>query len=241
MKAYWGVKVYFHSFFDLGTRWRWVVSFTPRPLYPGERASDTHWIGGWVGPRAVLDAAVKRKIPSPRRESNPRTQIVQPVAQHYTDWAITALRHLYINYRQIEDNVLAKDEVPLAGLTCLFCTKSLWVPPVDMLVICNQNIPQVYNTETTNFIPAAIKCPSLTDIKIHTHITSRFALLLAMIWHCTAFELPCFICYMQQILDTVEEAVWRIKFEIWWKFSGSIYCNEIKHTIEILSSVIRDP
>jgi hypothetical protein len=34
----------------------------------------THWIGGWVGPRAVLDAVVKRKIPIPRRESNPRTR-----------------------------------------------------------------------------------------------------------------------------------------------------------------------
>jgi hypothetical protein len=33
-----------------------------------------------MGPRAVLDAVVKRKIPSPRRESNPRTPIVQPVA-----------------------------------------------------------------------------------------------------------------------------------------------------------------
>jgi hypothetical protein len=47
--------------------------FTPR-----ERAPGTHWIGGWVGPRVVLDAVVKRKIPSPRRESNPRTRIVQP-------------------------------------------------------------------------------------------------------------------------------------------------------------------
>jgi hypothetical protein len=55
-----------------------------------ETAHATHWIGGWVGPRAILDAAVKRKIPSPRRESNPRTPIVQPVAQRYTDWAITA-------------------------------------------------------------------------------------------------------------------------------------------------------
>jgi hypothetical protein len=36
-----------------------------------------------VDPRAVLDAVVKRKIPSPRRESNPRTPIVQPVAQRY--------------------------------------------------------------------------------------------------------------------------------------------------------------
>jgi len=33
MKAYWGVEVYLHSFYDLGTRWRWVVIFTPRPLY----------------------------------------------------------------------------------------------------------------------------------------------------------------------------------------------------------------
>jgi hypothetical protein len=38
-----------------------------------------------VGPRAILDAVVKRKIPSPRRESNLRTPIVQPVAKRYTD------------------------------------------------------------------------------------------------------------------------------------------------------------
>jgi hypothetical protein len=34
MKTYWGMEVYFPSFFDLGTRWKWVVSFTPQPLYP---------------------------------------------------------------------------------------------------------------------------------------------------------------------------------------------------------------
>jgi hypothetical protein len=41
-----------------------VISFTPRPLYP-QGVSVTDWIGGWVGPRAGLDAVVKRKIPSP--------------------------------------------------------------------------------------------------------------------------------------------------------------------------------
>jgi hypothetical protein len=45
-----------------------------------------------VGPRAVLNAVVKRKIPSPHRVSNPRTPIVQPVAQRYTEWA-TRLLH----------------------------------------------------------------------------------------------------------------------------------------------------
>jgi hypothetical protein len=38
-----------------------------------------------VGPRAVLDVVVKRKIPSPRWESNLITPIIQPVAQRYTD------------------------------------------------------------------------------------------------------------------------------------------------------------
>jgi hypothetical protein len=59
-------------------------------LSPGKRAPGTHWIGGWVGARAILDTVVKRKIPSPHQESNPRTPIVQPVAQCYTDWVSTA-------------------------------------------------------------------------------------------------------------------------------------------------------
>jgi hypothetical protein len=55
----------------------------PAALLPGETAPGTHCIGGWVEPRAVLDAVVKRKIPSPRQESNPRTPIIQSVAQRY--------------------------------------------------------------------------------------------------------------------------------------------------------------
>jgi hypothetical protein len=51
-----------------------------------ERASDTHWIGAWVGPRA----GIEEKMPSPRRESNPDHPILQPVTSRYTDWAIPA-------------------------------------------------------------------------------------------------------------------------------------------------------
>jgi hypothetical protein len=91
MKTYWGVEVYLHEFLapalDGG---EWSASL-PGLLTPRERAPGSHWIGGWVGPRAVLDAVVKRKIPSPRRESNSRNPIVQPVAQRYTDCAITVL------------------------------------------------------------------------------------------------------------------------------------------------------
>jgi hypothetical protein len=53
----------------------------PAALPPEKGAPGTHRIGGWVGPRAVLDAVVKRKIPNLLRESNPSTPIVQLVAQ----------------------------------------------------------------------------------------------------------------------------------------------------------------
>jgi hypothetical protein len=38
-----------------------------------QRAPGTHWIGGWVGPRASLDMVVKRRIPSSYMEqTNPK-------------------------------------------------------------------------------------------------------------------------------------------------------------------------
>jgi hypothetical protein len=57
-----------------------VVSFMSQPFYPQGKSAGTHWIGGWVGARAVLNVVVKRKIPSSRRELNPRIPIIQPVA-----------------------------------------------------------------------------------------------------------------------------------------------------------------
>jgi len=45
----------------------------PAALSPGKGPLRTHWIGGWVGPRAGLDAMVKRKIPSPQHRSLPST------------------------------------------------------------------------------------------------------------------------------------------------------------------------
>jgi hypothetical protein len=76
-----------------GTRWS---ASRPDRFIHREKIPGTHWIGGWVSPKTYLDAVVKRKIPSPRRESNPDHLIVQPVAQRYTDWAIPAVRFYYV-------------------------------------------------------------------------------------------------------------------------------------------------
>jgi len=73
------VEIYLHSFFDLDTRWmcEWSAS-RPGRFTPRERAPGIHWTGGWVGPRDVLGAVVKRKIPSSR--PGLETPIIQPVA-----------------------------------------------------------------------------------------------------------------------------------------------------------------
>jgi hypothetical protein len=80
--------------------------FTPR-----ERAPGTHWVRGRVGPKAVLDAVVKKKIPSPRRESNPTIPIVRPVAQRYTDWAIMALTVRYAHNFFLQIHFLALSNI----------------------------------------------------------------------------------------------------------------------------------
>jgi hypothetical protein len=64
-----------------------VFSFTPRPLYPREIAPGSHWLGGWVDPRAGLDNFEKKKILIlPGLELDPSS--VQPTASRYTDYSI---------------------------------------------------------------------------------------------------------------------------------------------------------
>jgi len=38
---------------------------------PLGKNTSTHWIGGWVGPRASLDVLEKIKIPCPYKDLNP--------------------------------------------------------------------------------------------------------------------------------------------------------------------------
>jgi hypothetical protein len=62
MKAYGGVDVYVHIFLTSALfGGEWSASRLCR-FTPGERAPGTHWIGGWVNPRAGLDNVVKRKF-----------------------------------------------------------------------------------------------------------------------------------------------------------------------------------
>jgi hypothetical protein len=72
-------------FLDLCTSWR-VISFTPRPLYPRERAPGTHCIGCWMDPRAVW-TMWRSESACLHSDSNSDLSVVQPAATRYTDWS----------------------------------------------------------------------------------------------------------------------------------------------------------
>jgi hypothetical protein len=57
-----------------------VIIFTPRPLYPGERALGSHFLRDRTGPIVDLEAMEKRIISCLCRESNLDSPTVQSVA-----------------------------------------------------------------------------------------------------------------------------------------------------------------
>jgi hypothetical protein len=61
------MEVYLHSFLTLALDVEWSAS-RPGHFTREERDPGTHWIGGWMGPKADLDSVAKRKILCPCRE-----------------------------------------------------------------------------------------------------------------------------------------------------------------------------
>jgi hypothetical protein len=113
MKTYWVSRgIARHAIPDVGTRRMCVVSFTLPPFYLRGRSpppAGIHCIGGWVGTRAGLDAAEKRKFknsqpPSPgNRTPEPRSSSPQSVAIpteiHRLPWT---LKHFLIKHHAIK-------------------------------------------------------------------------------------------------------------------------------------------
>jgi hypothetical protein len=82
MKAYWGNRGIVPRILDLGTRWRWVVSFTPRPLY-SQGKSLWHSLDRRLGGPQIRSGQGGEEKSS---QSLPGIEslIIQSVAQRYT-------------------------------------------------------------------------------------------------------------------------------------------------------------
>jgi hypothetical protein len=64
MKEYWGSGGIVHEFLtSVVEGGEWSAS-RPDRFTPRKRAPGIHWIGGWVGTRAGLDAVMKSRSPS---------------------------------------------------------------------------------------------------------------------------------------------------------------------------------
>jgi hypothetical protein len=87
--AYWGSGGIAPHILDLGTRSRWVVSFTPWLFYPQRKSPWYPSYSRLGGPRASLDAVVKRKVTAPAGTGTPDYPVHSPVLYH---WAILALK-----------------------------------------------------------------------------------------------------------------------------------------------------
>jgi hypothetical protein len=71
MKTYGGMKEKLHFFITWALYGREWSASRPVRFNPVERAPGIHPSGGWVSPRAGLDAEAKREITCPERESKP--------------------------------------------------------------------------------------------------------------------------------------------------------------------------
>jgi hypothetical protein len=75
--TYWGSGVIAPRI-NLGARWKWLVTFTPRPLYPRRY---NHWIGGWLGPGSSLGHKSVRRWVN-QSVSEPFSYVVNSLTGH---------------------------------------------------------------------------------------------------------------------------------------------------------------
>jgi hypothetical protein len=107
------------SILGIGARWRWMVSFTPQPLYSRGRRPGTLSIGGLVGPTAALDAVEYIKITFSYRKSNNGRQarspslnwLSYPGPRHFTHLKHFVSARFAIVFRQFQVTIATNCQV----------------------------------------------------------------------------------------------------------------------------------
>jgi hypothetical protein len=90
MRMYWGSGSITPHVLNLCTRWGESSTLRPGRFTPWERTPGTHWMEGWAGPTAGLDAVAKWKKSQHLPGVEPR--YFSPLPSHCADWATTAFQ-----------------------------------------------------------------------------------------------------------------------------------------------------
>jgi hypothetical protein len=93
MKAYWGCGGITPHILELKTRWKWVVSSTPRPLYPQVKRFWYPMDRRVGGPQSQSGHSGEKKNSQPLPWLKP--PIIQPIVQHYTT-ELSWLLHVFM-------------------------------------------------------------------------------------------------------------------------------------------------
>jgi hypothetical protein len=107
MKAYWGSGSIAPRILDLGTRWRGVVSFAPRPLYPQGKNPWYPLDRRLGGPQSRFGQGGGEKNSQLLPGLEP--PIIQPVAQRYTTelsrlWSLI-FEVMYVRFLKADTNI----------------------------------------------------------------------------------------------------------------------------------------
>jgi hypothetical protein len=78
--TYWGSGCVTPCIFNLGTRWRWAVSFMPRPIYPQGNSPQYLLDRRLGGPQSRSGCGTETKNFQPPPEIEPRSSSPWPVA-----------------------------------------------------------------------------------------------------------------------------------------------------------------
>jgi hypothetical protein len=127
-----------------------MVSFTPRPLYPRERAPGTHCIGGWVDPRAGLDNMEKGKPKYSEKTCPSATNWTRAVARPSLSYLHIWTRknsklhspevYLLMTYDYISNNrqslsISCNGQLPCLTPSSVLSLLQLWDPLMERILI----------------------------------------------------------------------------------------------------------
>jgi hypothetical protein len=76
IRSFWGSGVTAAINPNPGTRYRYVVTFTSRPLYPRRKILRPRWIGGWGSPRADVETLEKRETSCYYQERETESNVI---------------------------------------------------------------------------------------------------------------------------------------------------------------------